>query len=325
MSQAQSKANVKKRKHAFKWSRDDTELTLLGLPALIWYIIFAFLPMLGIIIAFKNYRIFPGHSFIYSLFKSDWVGFKNFAFFLKNKDFVVLLRNTIAYNLVFIILGIIIPVALAIISNLIYSKAKSKVYQTFMFFPHFMSWVVVSYFVYAFLSPDKGLVNTFVTASGNKWINWYGKAGAKFWPFILVFMNVWKTTGYSMVVYLASISGIDSSLYEAAVIDGASIGQQARYITLPNIKPVVMMMFILNVGRIFYSDFGLFYQVTQGIPRSVFEVSSTFDTYVYTALQRSSPIGQTVAVTTLQSFACMITILLANFIVAKIDEDSALI
>ncbi|NLB91519.1 MAG: sugar ABC transporter permease [Clostridiales bacterium] len=311
------------RKKALRWTRDDTELTLLGLPAFIWYAVFAFLPMFGVIIAFKNYKVFPGHSFISSLIQSDWAGFKNFAFFIKNKNFSILLRNTLGYNIIFILLGIIIPVTFAILSNLIYSKAKSKFYQTFMFFPHFMSWVVASYFVYAFLSPDKGLMNTFLRSLGKDPVMWY--SSPSYWPFILVIMNVWKTTGYSMVVYLASISGIDASLYEAAVIDGASIPQQVRYITLPSIKTVVVMMFILSVGRIFYSDFGLFYQITQGIPRSLFNVASTFDTFVYSALRGTDPIGRTAAVSILQSFACMITILLANFIVSKVDEDSALI
>lgn len=322
MAEAKSKQNIKKHKQASKWTRDDVELTLLGLPSLVWYALFCFLPMFGIIIAFKDYRL-TSPSFFTSLFESKWVGFDNFAFFFKNKTFTMLLRNTLLYNLAFIVLGVIIPVGMAIISSLIYSKAKSKVYQTMMFFPHFMSWVVISYFVYAFLSPDKGLFNTLLQALGKNPIRWY--SSKQYWPFIFVFMNVWKTTGYSMVVYLAAISGIDSSLYEAAVIDGASISQQARYITLPSIKPMIIMMFILNVGRIFYSDFGLFYQVTRGIPNSLYTVSSTFDTYVYNALQGSTPIGKTAAVSVFQSFACMITILLANFIVSKIDEDSAII
>ncbi len=325
MSAINKSKDVKKRKQFLKWTRDDAELALLGLPAFIWYAIFAFLPMFGVVLAFKNYKIAEGgHSFLYSLFKSDWAGFKNFSFFIKNNDFLILLRNTIGYNLVFIVLGIIIPVTLAIVSSLIYSKRKSKVYQTMMFFPHFMSWVVVSYFVYAFLSPDKGLVNSLLKTMGNKGIMWFGKPGKPYWPFFLVLINIWKSTGYGMVVYMASISGIDNALYEAAVIDGASITQQARYITLPSIKPVILMLFILNVGKIFYSDFGLFYQVTRGIPLSLFPVASTFDTYVFNAL-KTAPLGQTSAVTFMQSFACMITILLANFIVSKIDNESAII
>ncbi len=310
----------KKKKH---WTKDDTELTILGIPTLIWFAIFSYLPMFGIIIAFKNYKLSAGHGFIYSLFHSEWVGFDNFKFFVQSNAFGMLLRNTILYNIAFIILGIVIPVTLAIVISLIYSKRKSKVYQTAMFFPHFMSWVVVSYFVYAFLSPDKGLANQILTALGHEGIQWY--SDSKYWVVILIFMQVWKTMGYSMVVYLASITGIDGTLYEAAVIDGATKWQQARFITLPSIKSIVIMMFILNVGRIFYSDFGLFYQVTQGVPNSLYNTVSTFDTYIYNALQSNVAVGKTAAASFFQAIACCITILLANYIVSKVDSDNAII
>ena len=224
-----------------RWTRDDTELTLLGLPAAIWFLLFCYLPMFGLIIAFKDYRIQPGKSFLYSLLHSDWVGFSNFNFFLSSKQFPMLLRNTIVYNLVFIVLGIVLPVGLAMMISQIYSRRKSKVYQTMMFFPHFMSWVVISYFVYAFLSPDKGLINSIIEALGGERIMWY--SNSTYWPFILVFMQVWKTLGYSMVVYLASITGIDHTLYEAAMLDGATKWQQAKYITLPCLKPIIIIMF----------------------------------------------------------------------------------
>lgn len=306
-----------------KWNRDDTELALLGLPAFVWFMLFSYLPMFGLIIAFKKYRISPGHGFLYSLFHSEWAGFSNFTFFMKSNAFSMLLRNTVLYNVVFIILGIVIPVSLAIMISLIYNKFKSKLYQTLMFFPHFMSWVVVSYFVYAFLNPDKGLMNIILLGLGKEGVKWYSEG--KYWPYILVIMQVWKTAGYSMVVYLASIMGIDGSLYEAAVIDGASKLQQAKYITLPSIKPIVIMMFILNVGKIFYSDFGLFYQVTQRVPNSLYTTVSTFDTYIYNALQSNVSIDKTAAASFFQAVACCTTILLANYIISKIDKDSAII
>lgn len=279
--------------------------------------------MFGVIIAFKKFRISPGKGFLYSLLQSETVGFDNFQFFFKSNDFAMLLRNTLAYNIVFIILGILIPVTLAIITSLIYSKAKSKVYQTLMFFPHFLSWVVISYFVYAFLSPDKGLFNQFLTFIGKEPVNWYGDPGP--WPAILIFMNSWKTTGYGMVIYLAAISGISASFYEAAVIDGASTWQQVKRITIPTITPIIIMMFILSVGRIFYSDFGLFYQVTQRIPQPLYNTVSTFDTYIYNALLTNLPIGKNAAVALFQSISCCVTILVANKIVAKIDAESAII
>lgn len=306
-----------------KWTRDDAELTLLGFPTFIWFVLFAYLPMFGLVIAFKKYQIFPRQSFLANLMQSSWVGFDNFKFFINNNTFSMLLRNTVLYNLVFIALGIIVPVGLAMMINELHSKRKSKVYQTMMFFPHFLSWVVVSYFVYAFLNPDKGLLNNIIVSSGGERVLWYSEA--KYWPFILVFMNLWKGTGYNMVVYLASITGIDNSLYEAAMLDGASKWQQAKYITLPLLKTILIVMFILNVGKIFYSDFGLFWQVTQGVPNSLHTVASTFDTFIYSALQGSTPIGRTAAASMFQSVCCCLTILLANFIVSKIDPDSAII
>ena len=309
--------------HKHRWTRDDLELGLLVFPTFVWYALFSYLPMFGLMIAFKQYKIFPKQSFLSNLLQSPWVGFDNFKFFIDNNTFGMLLCNTILYNLVFIVLNIVIPVALAMMINELYSKRRSKVYQTMMFFPHFLSWVVVSYFVYAFLSPDKGLANKIVMGLGGEKILWY--SSPQYWPFILVFMNLWKGTGYNMVVYLASITGIDQSLYEAAMLDGASKWQQAKYITLPMMKTILVVLFIMNVGKIFYSDFGLFWQVTQGIPNSLHKVASTFDTFVYSALQGSTPIGRTAAASMFQSVCCCATILLANFIVSKVDPDSAII
>ncbi len=292
------KDKVKRRRMI--WSRDDTELTLLGLPAVIWYALFCYLPMFGLIIAFKNFKLTPGKNFLYSLFHSEWAGFDNFKFFLTSNTFTMLLRNTLLYN-----------------------KFASKAYQTLMFFPYFMSWVVISYFVYAFLNPDKGLANNLIMALGGNKVMWYSQP--KYWPFILTFMQVWKSMGYNMVVYLASITGIDGTLYEAAMLDGATKWQQTRHITLPSLKPIIVMMFILNVGHIFYSDFGLFFQVTQGIPNSLYNAASTFDTYVFQALQSNVGIGKTAAAGMFQAVCCCVTVLIANFIVSKIDEESAII
>lgn len=315
------KDKVKRRRMI--WNRDDTELTLLGLPAVIWYALFCYLPMFGLIIAFKNFKLTPGKNFLYSLFHSEWAGFDNFKFFLTSNTFTMLLRNTLLYNLLFIVLNIAIPVTLAVLINQLYNKFASKAYQTLMFFPYFMSWVVISYFVYAFLNPDKGLANNLIMALGGNKVMWYSQP--KYWPFILTFMQVWKSMGYNMVVYLASITGIDGTLYEAAMLDGATKWQQTRHITLPSLKPIIVMMFILNVGHIFYSDFGLFFQVTQGIPNSLYNAASTFDTYVFQALQSNVSIGKTAAAGMFQAVCCCVTVLIANFIVSKIDEESAII
>ncbi|MEG1295105.1 MAG: sugar ABC transporter permease, partial [Niameybacter sp.] len=188
------KKEIKKRQ--FKVSRDDVELTLLAIPTFIWYVVFSFLPMIGILIAFKDFRMIPGKGFITSLFQSKWVGFTNFEFLFKTPDAGVIIRNTICYNVLFIILGTVVPVALAIAITQLYNKRLAKVCQTAIFLPHFLSWVVVSYFVFAFLSYDKGIVNQFLVSLGKDPIQWYMQD--KYWPYILVFMQVWKTIGYGM-------------------------------------------------------------------------------------------------------------------------------
>ena len=307
-----------------KWTRDDTELTLLALPTTVWYILFCYLPMFGIILSFKDYKIAQDANFLVSLIRSEWVGFKNFQYFFGLSDFTRILRNTVGYNLVFIVLDIVLPVGLAIMISNIYSKRMSKFYQTLMFMPHFMSWVVVAYFVYAFLVTDKGLANAIIKLFGGKPVNWYFEPDV--WPAILIFMHIWKGIGYSMVVYLASITGIDTSLYEAAVLDGASKWQQAKYITLPSLQPIIIMMFILAVGRIFSSDFGLFFQVTQGAKQPLTPIVATFDVKIYQMLNSQSvTLGKTSAASMFQAVIGCCTILTANAIVRKVDKGSALI
>lgn len=313
----------RKRSRGRSWTKNDTELTLLAIPTTIWYILFSFLPMFGLMIAFKNYKVTGGKSFIYNVFNSDWVGFKNFEFLIKSKDLFVILRNTILYNLIFILLGTVLAVGLAVMIHSLHSGTRSKFYQTLMFFPYFMSWVVVAYFLDAFLNQDSGFLNSMIREGGGESVQWYLKAGV--WPIILVFMYLWKSTGYNMIIYLSSISGIDQTLYEAAMMDGANKWQQTKFITLPSIKNVIVMMFILNIGKVFYSDFGLFYQLSQGAKGSIFNATATIDTYVFNALRSSTPIGMTSAVTLFQSVACCITIFAANALVKKIDADSAIV
>ena len=307
-----------------RWTRDDTELTILAVPTTVWYFLFCYLPMFGIILAFKDYKLVnASKGFLYNLMASEWAGWDNFTYFLTLNDFPQILRNTLLYNIVFIILDIVLPVGLAMMINNIYSKRASKTYQTLMFMPHFMSWVVISYFVYAFLVTDRGLLNALLNAFGVEDINWYQTPEA--WPYILVFMHIWKTLGYSMVVYLASITGIDTSMYEAAVLDGASKVQQARYITLPSLQPIIIMMFILAVGRIFSSDFGLFFQVTRGAGQPLTPVVATFDVKIFQMVTTSTKLGQNAAASMFQSVIGCITILTANWIVRKVDKASALI
>ena len=325
MSQATIKKTNKKKQGSNGSAFDTLELFFLHLPTTIWYLLFCYMPMFGIIIAFKNYKPKPGKNFLWSLmYNSDWVGLNNFKFLIKSDTFSLMLRNTMVYNIIFIILGIVIPVTLAILFNELYSKKLAKVCQTMMFLPHFLSWVVISYFVYAFLSTDRGLVNHIAHRLGfmvGEDHNWYRDVG--FWTYFLVFLNVWKGLGYNMVVYMAAITGIDGELYEAALIDGATKWQQVQSITLPLLRPMISIMFIMAVGGIFRSDFGLFYQSSRNSGALV-SVTTTIDVYVYRALIEKPNINLSSAASLLQSVAGCITIIAANLIVRKIDPESGL-
>lgn len=321
MVSGKTKLQPKRRRSRF--TLDDLELSLISLPTVIWYLAFCYLPMFGVVMAFKSYKVRPGKSFLYSLFvNSKWVGFENFRFLFTGNDAYLMFRNTIGYNLIFITLSVLIPVTLAILISQLYSKRLAKVAQTSMFLPHFLSWVVVSYFVYSFLSTDKGLVNNLAKSfGGESMTNWY--ANTKIWPVLLVFLQQWKTVGYNMVVYMASITGIDGSMYEAAVIDGASIWQQVKFITLPSLRPIISIMFILAVGNIFRSDFGLFYQATRHAG-AISDVTQTIDVYVFRILIERSNVNYSSAAAFLQSTFGLITIVLANLAVKKIDPEAGL-
>jgi putative aldouronate transport system permease protein len=262
-----------------------------------------------------------GTNFIDSLLKSEWMGLQNFRFLFQTADALIVFRNTILYNAVFIVLGIVVAVALAIMMSLLRSKKIARVTQTFMFLPHFLSWVVVGYFAFSFLSVERGLFNQILTGFGLPPVQWYMDDSN--WPFILIIVNLWKGVGYSMVVYLASIAGIDVSLYEAASIDGATKWEQVKNITIPMLKPIVTIMFIMAVGRIFMSDFGLFYFVPrqQGI---LFNATATIDVYVYNALMQTNNLGFASAANVTQSIAGFVTIVAANWVVKKLEPENSL-
>ncbi|TDR52665.1 carbohydrate ABC transporter membrane protein 1 (CUT1 family) [Listeria rocourtiae] len=290
------------------------------LPGVAWFVIFAYLPMFGTVIAFKDYRV-DGNGFISSLMSSDWVGLENFKFLFRTDDAFIITRNTVLYNLVFIIIGLLLGVALAIVFNSLVNKRMAKVYQTGMLFPYFLSWVVVSYFLYSFLSEDSGLLNSLIVSFGGDPISWYSEP--KYWPYILIFMNTWKGLGYGSIVYLAAIAGIDRNYYEAAMIDGAGKWQQIRHVTIPALTPLIIILTILNVGKIFNSDFGLFYQ----LPRNsgpLFPVTDVIDTYVYRGLTSLGDISMSAAAGLYQSIVGFILVMLTNYIVKRIDPEYAL-
>lgn len=304
-----------------KYKKTLVLLTMVA-PAAIWLLLLRYLPMGGIILAFKNYKINPRNpSFISNLLSSKWVGFKNFEFLFKTNDAWIMFRNTLGYNVVFIILGVIIPVAFAIMMNEFTRKFVRKTYQTMMFFPYFLSWVVVSYFLNAFLDAQYGMIPAMQAAAGKEVTSWYTTPGP--WPYLLVFANLWKNVGYSTVLYLAAITGIDANQYEAAAIDGASKWQQVLYVTIPHLRTMICILFIMNVGRIFASDFGLFYNVPMQ-NGALFSVTQTIDTYVYRAYIATGNPGQSSAAGLLQNVLGFICILSANAIVKKVDADSAM-
>ena len=309
----------KKGKGRLSRLKSNKELLMFSMPGAIWFLLFAYLPLFGIFVAFKEYRLSGG--FFESLIKSKFVGLKNFQFLFSSGDAWLIVRNTVLYNAAFIILGVVLPVIVAMLLNELRNKGMAKIYQSSMFLPYFLSWVVVSYCVFAFLNPEKGYFNSIIQQFGGEGISWYTEKGL--WPFIIIFMSQWKGIGYNTVVYLASICGINKTYYEAAVIDGATKWQQMKYITLPLLKPVITILLIMAVGGIFKSDFGLFYQ----LPRDsgpLYPVTNVLDTYIFRALQTNGEIGMSSAAALFQSVVGFIMIMGANKLVSKIDEENAL-
>ena len=306
---------VKRKKQADR--SQNFGLFLMALPMMIVVTIFSYIPMGGLIVAFKNYSYRDG------ILKSPFCDplWKNFEFLFKTDSAWVMIRNTLAYNIVFIVLGVIIPVAFAIMMNEITRKFFKKAYQTMMFFPYFLSWVVVSYFLNAFLDAQYGMIPAMQEAAGHARTSWYTTPGP--WPFILTFANLWKNVGYSTVLYLAAITGIDTNQYEAAAIDGATKWQQVLHVTIPHLRTMIAILFIMNVGKIFASDFGLFYNVPMQ-NGALFSVTQTIDTYVYRAYMATGDPGQSSAAGLLQNVLGFVCILTANGIVKKIDSESSL-
>ena len=298
-----------------KW-KEALPYYVLVLPGLLYLLINNYMPMFGIIIAFKRIDFSKG------ILGSPWCGFDNFRFLFLTKDAWQILRNTILYNVAFFLIGTVCAVTLAILINEIRSKIASKIYQTVILLPYLMSWVVVSYLCFAFLSADTGFINNSVLPLfGAEKISWY--TDKTWWPLILTLVSTWKSVGYSMIIYLSGIVGISQDYYEAARIDGASKWDQIRYITLPLLRPTVITLFILSVGQIFRSDFGLFYQIPKN-SGALYEYTRTIDVYVYQALMKNSDYSMSSAASVLQSVAGFVLIILANQVVRRVDENSSL-
>ncbi|OPH47937.1 sugar ABC transporter permease [Paenibacillus ferrarius] len=291
-------------------------LFVMVIPEIIYLFINNYLPMFGLVIAFKDVNFTKG------IWASDWVGFKNFEYLFKTSDAMLITRNTILYNSAFIIINLVIAVGVAILLNEVKQKLFARFYQSVILIPYLISMVIVGYLVLAMLSGETGYINKQILPMlGMDPISWYSEA--KYWPYILTFVNIWKHVGYLCVIYLAAIIGIDPEYYEAARIDGASKWQQITNITIPLIAPVIVIMTLLQIGRIFYSEFGLFYQVPLDTG-ALFPTTNVIDTYVYRALLRLGDIGMSSAAGLYQSVVGFILVLISNYVVSKRNSDNAL-
>lgn len=290
---------------------------LMMLPALLYFLINNYLPMLGIIIAFKKVNFGLG------ILRSPWAGLANFKFLFSSGNAWTITRNTILYNSGFIVLNTVFGIFIAILLNEVRSRMATKLYQTVILLPYLMSWVVVSYLVYAFLSGDTGFIdNTILPLFGSdKTIAFYQEK--KYWPFIIFFVSQWKGIGFNMILYYACIIGIAPDYYEAAKVDGAKKWQEIKNVTLPFLKPTIITLVILNVGRMFYSDFGLFYQIPKN-SGMLYNVTQTIDTYVYNALMTQNNLGMSAAASFYQSIVGFILVIAANGIIRKFSRENAM-
>ena len=296
--------------------KKDLPLLFLCLPGVIYLIINNYMPMFGLFIAFKDINYAKG------IFGSDWAGLKNFEFLFATNDAFIMIRNTILYNIAFIVIGTVLSVFVAILFSEMGANIFAKIYQAGMVFPNLVSMVIVAYIAYAFLNSSSGFINmTILKAFGIDPVSWYSKPNA--WPVILMVVYIWKNVGYSSIIYISNIAGIDKGIYEAAKIDGAGKFRQIVNITLPMLKPTIVIMTLMAVGRIFNSDFGLFYPAPMN-SGTLYSTTQTIDTYVYRALMERNDIGMSAAAGFLQSIVGFVLVVGANLLVRHVDPDNAL-
>lgn len=298
-----------------KITSNELQLYTMCIIPILAVIVFSYLPMVGIIIAFKNYKYNLG------IFGSEWVGFENFKFFLTSDVFARITWNTLYMNAIFIVTGTAAAVVVAVLMFHITSRRATKVYQTILIVPNFISWVVVSYMAYAFLNPNYGLLNTLIESLGGNSIDWY--AEPKAWPTILTLFSLWKHIGMDSIYYYAALMGIDTSLFEAAEIDGANKFQIFKSVIVPSLVPIITILTIMKIGGIFRADFGLFYQV----PRNVgllYETTDVIDTYIFRTMREIGDMGMSSAVGLLQSVVGLIMVVVTNAVVKKVNPDNAL-
>jgi putative aldouronate transport system permease protein len=287
------------------------------IPGVVLILLFNYFPMFGLIVAFKDFNFDGG------IWGSPWADpiYRNFEYLFTSGSVVRVTLNTLLLNTLFIIFGVVLQVALAIIFNELGGKHFKKVTQSMMFLPYFMSWIVVGVIAYNLFSIETGYINSILSSLGYEKINWYATPWV--WPIILVLFYLWKSTGYGMVLYLASLVGIDPSYYEAAQIDGASRWQQIRYITLPSLMPTVIVLVLLQAGRIMNADFGMFYALV-GDNAAIFSTGDVIDTFVFRSLRFNGDIGMASAAGFYQSVISFTIIMLCNRLARRYSSESAL-
>jgi putative aldouronate transport system permease protein len=295
--------------------RKNAPFLLMASPGILLLLVFSYLPMFGIVIAFKNFRAVDG------IFGSPWVGLKNFEFLFRSPALGRITSNTLLLNSLFIFTGTVAAIALALLLNEVRLKYAARAYQTVVFFPYFISWVIVGYFSFAMLNSDYGLLNSVLARFGIAPVAWY--SSPQYWPLILTFTNIWKGVGYGSILYLAGMLAINTEYYEAAALDGANKLQQIRYITLPFLVPIMIITTLLAIGRIFYADFGLFYYVTRD-NSLLYPTTDVIDTYVYRALRVNADIGMAAATGLYQSVIGFALIVLSNWFVKRLDPERSL-
>lgn len=288
--------------------------SLASIPLLLVFV-FAYIPMFGIIIAFKNYKFNKG------IFGSEWCGFDNFKFLFVSDDFPIAVRNTLMMNSIFIVVGILAALTVAVLLFNIKSRNATKVYQTILITPNFLSWVIVAYMVYALLQPSYGILNGILQSVGLVGVDWYSEPG--YWPVILTITNIWKHVGMDSVVYYAALMGVDESLLEAAEIDGASRFRKVYHVMIPTIVPLIIMLTILKIGGIFNADFGLFYQIPRNLP-VLYETTDVVSTFVFRAMREIGDMGMSSASGLLQSVVGFVLVIITNYASKKINEEGSL-
>jgi putative aldouronate transport system permease protein len=311
----QNREPLKSRNKFLKDLNTHKWLWLMALPGIAIVFVFNYLPMFGVILAFKDYKIADG------ILGSKWVGFDNFKYLFSTRDAWNITYNTLFLNSLFILTGTVGGILIALLVNEVNNKWLVKFYQSAMFLPYFISWVIVSYFVYSLLSYDMGMINSILSSFGMEPVQWYNEP--QLWPAILTIVNLWKGVGYGSVIYLAGIMGIDGELYEAATIDGASKFQQVTRITLPLLSPLIITLTLMSIGRIFFADFGLFYNVTLD-NGGLYSTTNVIDTYVFRALKFSGDVGMASAAGFYQAFVGFLLVLASNLFVRKINPERAL-